>query len=184
MYSLSEPLSVTPLHMDIWIKFLTDSAIDDGSWVVEGLKHGFLLGISSASTISAKRNCPSDYEHPEIINNYLQEELRAGSMAGPIPAPPIQNFQINRFGVIPKSTPGKFRLITDLSFPKKGSVNNLISDNEATVSYAGIPEAIQLIMQLGKGCMLAKFDLCRAYRLLPVHPSLHRFFGMFWQGQF
>ena len=76
MYSSPEPLSVTSLNIDIWIKFLTDSAIDDGSWVVEGLKHRFLLGISSASTISAKRNCPSAYEHPEIINNYLQEELQ------------------------------------------------------------------------------------------------------------
>ena len=32
--------------------------------------------------------------------------------------------------------------------------------------------------------MLAKSDLCRAYRLLHVHPSLNCFFGMFWQGQF
>ena len=143
MYSLPEPLSVTPLHIDIWIKFLMDSAIDDGSWVVESLKHGFLLGISSASSISAKRNCPSAYEHPEIINNNLQEELQAGSMTGTFPAPPIQNLQINHFGVIPKSTPGKFRLITDLSFPKKGTFNNLISDNEETISCAGIPEAIQ-----------------------------------------
>ena len=39
-------------------------------------------------------------------------------------------------------------------------------------------------MQLGKGCMLENSDLCRAYQLLPVHPSLHRFFDMFWQGKF
>ncbi len=81
--------------------------------------------------------------------------------------------QVNRFGIIPKSTPGKFRLITDLSFPKGNIVNDLIPDNEANVTYAGLHDAINTIMRLSKGSLLAKFDISRAYRLLPVHPK-HR----------
>eukprot|EP00794_Sanderia_malayensis_P013029 gene13029-biopygen10387 len=37
-------------------------------------------------------------------------------------------------------------------------------------------------MQLGKGTMLAKFDIKRAYRLLPVRQDDRRFLGMFWNG--
>ena len=121
---------------------------------------------------------------PEIIDNYLQEEIRYGSVAGPFDVPPLPDLHINRFGVIPKSTPGKFRLITDLSFPPGNSVNDLIEDSEAEVSYAGIPEALAMIMKLGQGAMLAKFDIKRAYRLLPVY-VLHRpFLGMQWKGKF
>ena len=53
--------------------------------------------------------------------------------------------QINCFGIIPKSTPRKFRLITDLSVPKGKSVNDLIPDNEGCVSYAGLNDAINNI---------------------------------------
>eukprot|EP00795_Rhopilema_esculentum_P007294 gene7294-12994_t len=48
------------------------------------------------------------------------------------------------------------------------NVNDLIPDSQAEVSYTGIPEAIDLIIPLGKGALLAKFDIRRAYRLLPV----------------
>ena len=33
--------------------------------------------------------------------------------------PPYSDLHVNRFGIIPKSTPGTFRVITDLSFPLK-----------------------------------------------------------------
>ena len=67
--------------------------------------------------------------------------------------------QFNRFGIISKSTPGKFWLITYLSFYREASVNDLIQDSEAKVSYAGITEAIDLVMKLGKGTVLVKFVL-------------------------
>ena len=152
--------------------------------MLNGLQAGFPLGIKPGETRSAKRNCRSAYDHPQIIDCYLTEELKAGSMVGPFPDPPLENLHVNRFGVIPKSTPGKFRLITDLSFPHGGSVNDLVPDSEAEVSYAGIPEAIFMIMKLGKGCKLAKFDISRAYRLLPVHSSQRRYLGMFWKDNF
>ena len=175
---------MTPLHIVTWFTLLSHSLINDAEWVIEGLRNGFFLGIQASHTRSAKRNCRSAYEHPFVINNYLQEELSAGTMAGPFSTLPLQDLHINRFGVIPKSTPGKFRLITDLSFPHKASVNDLISDSEAAVSYSGIPEALKLIMSLGAGCLLAKFDISRAYRLLPIHPSLYRYFGMLWEGKY
>ncbi len=130
------------------------------------------------------RNWASAYEQAALIDDYLAEELKFGCVAGPFDSPPIQDLTVNRFGIIPKSTPGKFRLITDLSFPHGNSVNDLIPDSEATVSYAGIPQAVNLLVELGPGAFLAKFDIQRAYRLLPIHPAHRRYCGMRWKGQF
>ena len=75
----------------------------------------FDIGCFPKKLVSCKRNMPSAYAHSEIVDNYLKEELGFGSIAGPFKSPPFPNLHINRFGVIPKSTPGKWRLITDLS---------------------------------------------------------------------
>ena len=99
-------------------------------------------------------------------------------------SPPLGNLHINRFGVIPKSIPGKWRLKADLSFPQENSVNSRISDEYARVSYVGVPAAESKIMALGKGVLMAKFDLRRAYRLLPVHVEDRHFLGMRWRDQF
>ena len=112
------------------------------------------------------------------------EELRFKSIAGPFLSPQISGLHLNRFGVIPKSTPGKFRLITDLFSPPGSSVNDLIPDSEAAVSYTGISAAFAIIVKFGQVALLAKFDISRAYCLLPMHPNHHHYLGMFWKDRF
>ena len=102
------------MKFSVWKTYLESITHDDADWVLDGLQVGFPLGINPGETRSAKRNCRSAYDQPQIIDNYLAEELKAGSMVGPFPVSPIENIHVNRFGVIPKSTPGKFRLIHNL----------------------------------------------------------------------
>eukprot|EP00795_Rhopilema_esculentum_P003921 gene3921-15246_t len=45
-----------------------------------------------------------------VVSEYLLEDLRFKSITGPFPSPPSSGLYLNRFGAIPKSTPGKFRL--------------------------------------------------------------------------
>ena len=156
----------------------------DGGWLLNGLIFGFKLEIQCAVVVSAESNCRSARVHGDIIDNYLKEEIDMGSIAGPFANPPIHDLHINRFGVIPKSTRGKWRLITDLSFPVDGSVNTFIPDSKASVSYEGIPEAISKIMELGPGTLMVKFDIKRAYRLLPVNSEDRKYLGMKWNGKF
>ena len=181
---LPPPKSISPLNVELWSYYLVDSAYEDTSYILDGIFNGFSLGVIDGETSSAKRNCPSAYSMPETIDKYLEKELAEGTVAGPFSQPPFENTHLNRFGVIPKSQPGEWRLITDLSFPKGRSVNDLIPDCNSTVSYEGIPEAITAIMRVGQGAMLAKFDIKRAYRLLPVSENHRRFLGMFWKGFF
>ena len=157
------PAEVTPLNISTWSSFLAGSTNEDADWVLNGINNGFNIGVWEGMTKSAKQNCQSSTKQPEVIDRYLAEELKFGSISGPYAHSPILGLHVNRFGVIPKATPGKWRLITDLSFPSKGSVNSLIADSQAEVSYVGIPEAMSMIMNLGKGAVLAKFDVSRAY---------------------
>ena len=57
-------------------------------------------------------------------------------MLGPLPPGHIQGLHVNRMGVIPKGhTPGRWRLITDLSYPEGNSVNDGIQAKWCSLKY-------------------------------------------------
>ena len=70
-----------------------------------------------------------------MIEEYLQAEVAKGNILGPFTqetAPPVH---INRFGVIPKKyQPGRWRLITDPSYPEGHSVNDAINSELHSLS--------------------------------------------------
>ena len=47
-------------------------------------------------------------------------------------APPIHKLHFNRFGLVPKSEPGQWGMIIDLSFPGGFSVNEGIPDSKGS----------------------------------------------------
>ena len=181
---LPSPIDITPINYLAWGRYLALHPHPDASWVLNGIKFGFELDCLHGSLVSARKNCPSASAQSQVIDEYLKEEILHHSIAGPFRCPPIMNLHINRFGVIPKSTPGKWRLITDLSFPLDGSVNSLIPDSAAQVRYIGIQEAIDKLIFLGAGALMAKFDIRRAYRLLPIRTADRVFLGMRWRGNY
>ena len=78
---------------------------------------------------------------------------------------------MNRFGLIPKGhNNGKFRLITDLSFPHGASVNDGITSDLVSLSYITVDDVAEIVQELGRGALLAKMDIEAAYWLIPVHP--------------
>ena len=73
------------------------------------------------------------------------------------------------------SSPGSWRFISDLSNQLGGSVNYIVPKLETSVNYVGIDEAIDA---LGRGALMAKFDLAHAYRLIIIHPDDRCLLGM------
>ena len=75
-------------------------------------------------------------------------------------------------GVIPKGhTPGRWRLITDLSFPPGASVNDGIDPEVCSLQYTSVEKVARVAQKLGRGTLLAKLDVQAACRLVPVHPD-------------
>ena len=157
------------------------------TYVLDGLQNGFRVGFNPASVSlkSATQNMPSASLQPSVIDDYLYTELVKGRVAGPFSSPPLPHLHISRFGVIPKKhQPGKWRLILDLSSPDGHSVNDGIRKDPFTVQYMKVDDIIDGIMSLGRGTLLAKFDVESAYRIIPIHPNDRYLLGMQWQGNY
>jgi hypothetical protein len=73
-------------------------------------------------------------------------------------------------------------LITDLSSPKWETINDGIDSAACSVSYASVDDAVRCIRALGRGSLLAKFDIANAYRAVPVHPDDRLLLGLSWPG--
>jgi hypothetical protein len=87
--------------------------------------------------------------------------------------------------VIPKrNQEGKWRLILDLSSPTGNSVNDGIPKDKFSVQYMHVDDIINAVMELGRGALIAKFDIQNAYRIVPIHPDDRHLLGMQWRDQF
>ncbi|KAM4031880.1 uncharacterized protein ACNLHF_019256 [Anomaloglossus baeobatrachus] len=124
----------------------------------------------------------NDFHH--VLLQKLENELSEGRIRGPFSSPPFFNLRVSPLGVVPKKEPGKFRLIQHLSYPKGSSVNDGISEADASVSYVSFDRAVVLVRQAGKGASMAKSDIESAFRLLPVHPDCHHLLGWFVNGSY
>ena len=127
----------------------------------------------------------SAIHHPKVISDYLQNELSRCRMLGPFSKHQVpSSMHINRFGVILKGhNTGKWRLITDLSFPPKYSVSDGIEPTLCSLTYTSVDDVAEIIAELGVGSLLAKIDIESAYRLIPVHPQDRLLQAVQWDGQ-
>ena len=72
----------------------------------------------------------------------------------------------------------KWHLILELSSPAGHSVDDGIAGEDYSVQYMKLDDIIVGIMRLGRGSLLAKFDLQNAYCIVPVHKEDHQLLGM------
>ena len=145
---------VSPLNVNMFALDLAhhpDQALV--SEVLKGLSLGFRLGFNPGTNLrSSKKNKASAYQHPDIIDAYLSNEIHLGRVAGPFLFPPISNLHVNSFGVIPKKgQPNKWRLILDLSSPLGASVNEGINPEDYPLQYIQVDDIIKMSGNLGKG---------------------------------
>ena len=144
-------------------------------YVINGMRDGFRIRYDYTNTMPAnvqRRTCMlSTLEHPEVVRKYIAEECAEGRLLGPFDPASLPSVQVSRFGVIPKNTPGKWRLILDLLWPEGHGVNDSIDPDLISLSYVSIDDAARAATRLGQGALLAKVDIKSAYRTVPVHPE-------------
>ena len=155
-------------------------------YIIEGLCQGFRIGFNRSSPLrSAANNMGSALQHPEVISEYLQKEKAPGRLLGPFGREcSFPELHINRFGVIPKGhTSGKWRLITDLSYPPGLSINDGIDPLICSLSYTTVDAVAEVATSLGQHTLLAKVDTESAFRLIPVHPQDRALQAVKWEGE-
>ena len=112
---------------------------------------------------------PSAEERAEVVHEYLLTEVYAGSILGLLDPAKYPQIHTSRFGVISKSTPGKWRLTVDMSSLDEVSVNDGIKESLCSLSYMTIMDAANGVAAFGRGSLMAKVDIRNAYRVVRVH---------------
>ena len=121
--------------------------------------------------------------YPQDVEAYLSEEIGYGAILGPFKEPPPKDLHISPFMTREKPNAPHGRVIIDLSFPQGLSVNAGISRDR----YLGTPFLLKLptintitnqIKILGKGCMLYKIDISRAFRHVKLDPREYDLLGL------
>ena len=177
-----QPGLPTPVKLQPLAKFLFGYPPDLVQSIISGFSIGFPLHFQGRRQFSIPNNLLSALQNPTFVDTKMEQELAAERIAGPFTSPPFQSFCVSPLGLIPKKTPGDFRLIHHLSFPKGLSINDGILSEDTHVRYATVADAIKLIKRAGPGCYLAKTDIKSAFRIIPIHPNDYPLLGMKWRG--
>ena len=88
-----------------------------------------------------------------------------------------------------KSDSENRRVIVDLSWPKGHSINDAVeSDNYMGVDFLltlpTIDNILNAVKKFGKSCYIAKIDVSRAFRHVPLDPKDINHVGLFWKDYF
>ena len=139
------------------------------------------IGRPPADTQIVSANWPSAMEHREQVSKIISDDLSAGRLLGPFEAPPFDNFIVSPLGAFKKRGSNKIRLIHDLSFPSKGSVNSLINKEDFSLAYASVDDAVRICKSLGPGPVyMAKLDLENAFKHVLVDRRDWHMLGFSW----
>ena len=175
---------MTPLDWREWDKALAtnpDQRFREN--IVRGIREGFRVGFDYGRSCSGgARNMASARTHAHVVREYLAEECAKGRVLGPVDPGQLPMLQTSRLGVIPKNTPGKWRLIVNLSAPEGASVNDGINERVSSLSYVTVDDAAREVLRRGARSLLAKVDVESAYRAVSVHPDDRWLLGMQWDG--
>ena len=176
----------TPLRWGVWKQKLKSHPDQDFvTYILKGIERGFSIGVDRTNRVVATtRNMQSASQNPDVVEDYLSAEVAKGNILGPFMPGSIQSLQINRFGVIPKRhQPGKWILITDLSYPEGQSVNDTIDKSACSMVYISVRDVANAAVSLGKRALIAKIDIKAAYRLVPVQPQDRIWLWMKWRDR-
>ena len=113
-------------------------------------------------------------DNRDHVTAYLEDEIQYGVIFGPFQQKPFGNItNASPFITRPKPNSDKRRVIVELSWSDKESVNYFTKNNEylgtaLKLSYPSVDTFVERLCNLGKGCQMFKIDLLRAFRQLKV----------------
>ena len=165
--SIPSPSKISPLVLDRWQHYLQDCKLPDKEYVLDGIANGFSLDSRPKLLHSVRWNLASAERNPEAVGHHIRMLVDGGTISGPYRRKPYPNTHVSSIGLIPKKT-GGWRLIADLSSPAGACVNDGISKEDSAVEYVGIKAAVAKVLKFGPGCLLSKFDLADAYRMIAI----------------
>ena len=169
------------LNPDVWQQCL------EGYWdsqLCHLIRYGFPLEFNRDSKLGKNtKNHRSAIMFPEDVEAYIQEEITFGAIVGPFSDPPFQELHI--FPFLTREKPGRVhrRVIMDPSFPHGRAVNTNISKDsylgtDFILTLPSIDHITNKMKQLGKGSLIYKVDISRAFRHIKIDPRDYFLLGL------
>ena len=175
-----------------WLDRYQKANENDALFIREGFTQGFSIQYTGPPGSCLATNLKSAVNNPAMVAAKLNKEIRLGRVAGPYARPPFPDLIVSPVGLVAKKSIGvhdeiqeeDFRLIHHLSFPEGDSINDYIDHEVSTVKYTSFDEVLNMILTLGNGAYMAKFDIKSAFRLIPVRQSDFKLLGIQFKDQF
>ena len=172
------------LNVDKWEELL------QGYWdqqLLQLLRFGFPLDFN--------RSCPLQYEQgnhtsaiqfPLDVDAYIEEECGYGALLGPFKENPIEHCHTSPFMTRNKPNSDRRRVIIDLSWPIGASVNAGIDkdtylNSPFALTFPSVDDIMSQLRRLGRGALLYKIDVSRAFRHVRIDPGDFDLLGLHWQ---
>ena len=173
----------SPLHLNNFCKYLANHL--DQAWcsrLFQGIECGVNIGFKGERTSMVSDNWKSSLDHPEVITEYLANEVATGHKAGLFTQPPFSDFVRSLMGIVTKkhSFPVKYRVTHDLSLPPQDSVNDHIDPDAFRCFYGSFNDAVALVIKHGVGALLAKLDLADAFKYILIRSQDWPILGSSW----
>jgi hypothetical protein len=183
----SEGLSIEPaLDVAFWeshLPHIFSQEVSEG--LIHGLRNGVRIGRPPADEIVECPNWPSALEHEDKVSDIIEADLQAGRLYGPFDKPPFDHYIISPLGAIPKRGSDKIRVIHDLSFPVRDSVNSQISKDDFSLKYTSVDEAVKICNKFNPDTIsMAKIDLRDAFKHIFIDPADWHLMGFVWNGMY
>ena len=182
----------THLNVEYWERELTEY---EDKEVIEFVKFGWPIGYEGDPPESRKvENHKGATRFPEFINSYLKKEITLGATLGPFAENPLDTpLAYSPLNSVPKcngdnaSAHAQRRAILDLSWPEGKSVNSKISKffyqgSEVELQFPTVDNFLKLVADKGRGCLMFKRDLRRAYRQVYQDPRDIFLTSYTWEG--
>ncbi len=168
---------------------MPDSRGTYDSELVDFLEFGWPVGyLGSKWAVSALVNHKGATDYPTEIDEYLAKEIKLGAILGLFDENPLcVPLFVSPLHTVPKDKT-VHRVISDLSFPKRYSVNSGISKDSylgtvVNLSYPSVDKFSETVRKKGSGALMYKRDLSQSYRQLPLDPGDIHFMGSAWGGR-
>ena len=142
------------------------------------------------------RNCPlrcdnknhsSATEYPNDVEAYIKEESDYQAILGPFPKNPIPGGHCSPFMTRSKPNSDRRRVIVDLSWPVGESVNagidkNMYLGSQFDLNFPSVDHITEEAKRIGRGALLYKVDVSRAFRHVKVDPGDYDLLVLQWYG--
>ena len=148
------------------------------------IRFGFPLDYDRKDILASHHETHTSAKlYPKDIQAYLEEEIKHNAVLGPFDQPPIKNLHVSPMMTREKPNSAHRRVIIDLSFPHGTSVNSGVTKDKylGTLFILKLPTidtVTDQIKALGKGCMLYKVDISRAFRHVKLDPMDYDLLGL------